>query len=235
MVVDPWSRAGDADRLFAGVPAGLPRHQTMARHIADVLRSAIGDGRLADGDELNQVRLAEHFGTSRVPVREALRILQAEGCVTAPPHRCAQVTGMSRSRVIEIFDLRALLEGHLLEKSSPFYGPDEIAELWRLCDEMDATDDHDAWLAKNQEFHNALSAPANADMTKQLARQLAQRYLQAPQAERPVVKDDAGREHRRIVQALAAGDAAAARAALEAHIDHTKRKVLQRLEARSTD
>jgi DNA-binding GntR family transcriptional regulator len=205
----------------------------MAQHIADVLRAAIRDGSLVDGSELNQVHLAEHFGTSRVPVREALRVLQAEGLVSAPPHRCARVAGFTRGRVVEIFELRALLEGHLLERSFPCFGETGIRDLWRLCDEMDATEDHDEWLEKNQAFHEALCAPTDAEMTKQLAAQLAQRYLQAPQVERPVVKEEAGREHRSIVRAIEQGDAQGARSALEAHIEHTKRNVLQRLDARS--
>jgi DNA-binding GntR family transcriptional regulator len=137
--------------------------------------------------------------------------------------------------VVEIYELRALLEGHLLERSFPLFGEADIRGLWRLCDEMDATDDHDEWLAKNQGFHEALCAPADADMTKQLAAQLAHRYLQAPQAERPVVKEEAGREHRNIVRAIERGDVRGARSELEAHIGHTKRNVLQRLDARRAD
>lgn len=217
---------------FNGLSDELPSRRTMAQHIAEALRVAIGEGRLADGDELNQVQLAAHFGTSRVPVREALRVLEAEGLVSAPPHRHAQVTGMTPARVVEIFELRALLEGHLLEKGGASFGVGEVEELWWLCDEMDATDDHADWLAKNQQFHDRLTGKAGAPMTQQLASQLAQRYLRAPDAERPVAKEDAGREHRRIVGALERGDVPGARRELERHISHTTRKVLQRLEAR---
>ena len=206
----------------------------MAQQIEEALRAAIDGGRLADGDELNQVHLAEHFGTSRVPVREAIRKLEAEGLVSAPPHRPAQVTGMTPARVTEIFELRALLEGHLIEKGAHAFDADDIQNLQRLCDEMDATDDHEEWLARNQELHDALGSRADAPMTRQLVQQLARRYLQAPHAERPVVKEQAGREHRRIVRALERGDVARARRELEAHIEHTKRNVLQRLAARSS-
>jgi DNA-binding GntR family transcriptional regulator len=231
--VDLASSPAEQERPFNGLPDELPSRRTMAQHIAEALRAAIGEGRLADGDVLNQVQLAAHFGTSRVPVREALRVLEAEGLVSAPAHRHAYVTGMTPARVVEIFELRALLEGHLLEKCGHSFGPGQIEDLWRRCDEMDATDDEVEWLARNQEFHERLFGSANAPMTKQLVSQLTQRYLGARDAERPVAKEEAGREHRRIVRALERGDVAGARRELARHVAHTKSKVLQRLEARA--
>jgi len=84
----------------------LRDRRTAADHVADAIRAAILTGTFASGATLNQVELAEHFGVSRVPVREALRRLEAEGLVRADAHRLVTVIGLSTERVAEIFDLR---------------------------------------------------------------------------------------------------------------------------------
>src|SRR5579863_2051668 len=124
---------------------GLKDRRTASEAVAESLRSAIRSGALADGSELNQVALAEHFGVSRVPVREAMRQLQAEGWITARPHHRAFVQALSPERILEIIELRALLEAHLIVKSIPKIGDHRLARLERLCDQMDRSTDHQRW------------------------------------------------------------------------------------------
>src|SRR5262245_35118369 len=97
----------------------LKDRHSVADHITNSLREAIRAGTLADGTELNQVALSAHFGVSRVPVREALRALEAEGWITAPTHYRAFVQGLSPERIEEIFEVRTLLETHLIGKAIP--------------------------------------------------------------------------------------------------------------------
>ena len=80
----------------------LSDRRTTSDQIADVIREAILAGEFDDGEELNQVALAKHFHVSRVPLREALRQLQAEGLVTAKAHQRAVVSSLSVDRVLEI-------------------------------------------------------------------------------------------------------------------------------------
>lgn len=107
------------DFLKLDVDPALRSRRTTSDYVAEALRAAILAGRFEDGQELNQVELADHFGVSRVPVREALRQLQAEGLIEAQAHRRAVVTGFSPERILEMFELRMLLEGFLLEKAAP--------------------------------------------------------------------------------------------------------------------
>src|SRR5260370_34213019 len=120
--------------------ASLPQlgvRRTAAEEIADVLRRAIVQGVFDDGDELNQVALSKYFGVSRVPIREALRELQAEGLVTSRAHMRSVVNGLRADVIVEIFELRALLEISLAERSCTRIQPTELERLLALCDAMD--------------------------------------------------------------------------------------------------
>ena len=218
-----------AEVLGALPPLGERR--TAAGHVADTLRAAIRSGRLGDGAELNQVALAEHFGVSRVPVREALRALEAEGWITARAHRRAFVQTLGVKRVTEIFDVRALLEVHLLEKAMATLDDARIAELRAVCDAMDAMDDHAAWLVANRDFHRLLLEGADAPLTVELLDGLGaqvERYLRL-HGEGFDREREAGAEHRAILEAAVAGDRKSASRLLHAHIDRTRRRVVAAL------
>jgi DNA-binding GntR family transcriptional regulator len=213
------------------VETNLRARQTAAGYVADSLRTAIQTGALSDGTELNQVALAEHFGISRVPVREALRALEAEGWITALPHRRAVVAAISPERVQETFEIRALLESHLIEKAVARIGDGKIAELEAKCKKMDAIEDHHAWVAANADFHHALLESAESPMTLELIVQLSsqvERYLRL-RGEDVIRESEAGREHRDIIRAVAARDAAGARELIRTHIDHTRERVIDAL------
>lgn len=78
--------------------------------VRDSLREAIYSGKLQPGEQLRQEELAERYGISRIPVREALRQLEAEGLVTRQPNRGAVVAALSVQEVIEMLDIRIGLE-----------------------------------------------------------------------------------------------------------------------------
>jgi DNA-binding GntR family transcriptional regulator len=210
------------------VETTLRARQTAAGYVADSLRAAIQTGQLSDGTELNQVALAEHFGISRVPVREALRALEAEGWITALPHRRAVVQAVSPERIQETFEIRALLESHLIQKAVERIGDGTIAELKALCKKMDAIKDHTAWVAANAQFHHTLLESAESPMALELVVQLSsqvERYLRL-RGEDVIRESEAGREHRAIIEAVAARDAATAGELIHTHIDHTRERVI---------
>src|SRR4051812_35366185 len=105
---------------LTGVPLGkgLRNRRIAADYVADALREAIHRGELADGAVLNQAAIASHFGVSRVPVREAMRQLQAEGLIDTQAHRFALVRGLDLDRLTEVYDLRAVLEGYVMERAT---------------------------------------------------------------------------------------------------------------------
>lgn len=205
---------------------------SVADRIANSLREAIRKGALADGTELNQVSLSEHFGVSRIPVREALRALEAEGWITAPTHYRAFVQGLSTAQIEQIFDVRTLLEAHLIGKAIPHINAAYLADLRARCAAMDRMRDHDQWLAANRGFHRALLAPSSATMTIDLIEQLSsqvERYLRLRRAGRDR-QAAAGIEHRAIVRAVKERDIVRARKLLRAHVMQTRAAILAAVE-----
>jgi DNA-binding GntR family transcriptional regulator len=222
--------------MTALVPgAGELERRTTSDDIADALRDAIARGDFEDGEELNQVALARHFGVSRVPVREALRQLQAEGLISAKAHMRAVVTALTVDRVAEVLDLRIRIESYLLSRAAPHIGEAELAELRALCDEMEQVEDHQQWLALNKTFHGRIYAHSGAELALDLSRQLSarvQRYLHVGHADGVHRNAEANAEHRRILDALAAGDTEGACAELETHVGRTRARIVELLEQR---
>lgn len=211
----------------------LLRRRTISDDIVDALREAISQGRFQDGEELNQVTLARSFGVSRVPVREALRQLQAEGLVSLQAHMRTVVTGLSLDRVLEVLELRAMLETRLLERAASRLSPLDLDELRRRCDAMDGVTDHQAWLKLNKGFHEHLYAHADADLTRELSRQLAvrvERYLRMRSDNGVLRNEEANAEHRQIVAALTDQDTPRALKELRMHIGHTRDRVIDLFE-----
>lgn len=225
------------DKLNKG--EALQRRKTTPDHIADALREAIFAGVFEDGEELNQVELAEHFGVSRVPLREAMRQLQAEGLISVEAHRRAIVTGLTPDTLVEMFDLRNLLESYLLELAIPNIGKTELEQLREICDDMEVTSDHVEWLTLNREFHRNLYRPAGRAFTLSLVGQLtgkAQRYLSLWSAGKGIDRvDDANREHRKILAAVKTGDGDTAVEVLKTHVSHTRERVEAMFAARSEE
>lgn len=220
----------DTDLTGISLQADLRDRRITADYVADALRTAIQQGSLADGAVLNQAALAAHFGVSRVPVREAMRQLQAEGLIETRAHRLAVVRGLDLERLIEVYDLRALIEGYLVEKAVPHIASSTLTELRALDKEMRGEDDHSRWLALNARFHDLLYQPAGDETALELVEQLrsrAERYVRlwsrGPGIHRP---KEAGREHAAIIKLAAAGDGPGARRAIEAHVHGTRDRVI---------
>src|SRR2546423_15187868 len=141
----------------------LRDRKTITDYLAAALRMAIYDGQFADSEELNQVQLSEFFGVSRVPIREALRQLQAEGLVRNIAHHRTIVTGLTLPQILESIEMRAVLEAHLLCKAEKRFDQPAIDKLRKICDETDQIKDYGArWVLKNWEFHRALYSRAES-------------------------------------------------------------------------
>jgi DNA-binding GntR family transcriptional regulator len=203
-------------------PALLER-RTTTDYIASALRVAIYDGQFSDGEELNQVELAQHFRVSRVPIREALRQLQAEGLVRNEAHRQTVVVGLELDDIVQLIEARAVLESHLLRRAGPRIGADTLERLRGQSDEMSRPGEYDYdWVVKNWEFHRSLyelsGLPAIVELAEQLHLKVERYARRAGSTDRRV---QAAEEHRRIVEAIAARNFADAGAELERHILNT--------------
>jgi DNA-binding GntR family transcriptional regulator len=117
------------------------------------VRKAILSGVMSPGARLRQEELAEVFGTSRIPVREALRALEYEGLVTSEPHRGFTVTALDADDVEEVYDLRILLESDAVRLALPLLTDDDLEELEELFRVMQAAETPDAQLAARERFY----------------------------------------------------------------------------------
>lgn len=204
---------------------------TTALSLAERLRSDIDEGAWPPGTALRQDELATRYGTSRIPVREALQLLQAQGLVAIEPNRGAFVVALDADEVEEIFDMRVMLESHLLGLAAPRHNHKSLAQLELVQQALEVQDVRAAWLAGDRAFHEALYAPADKPRTLGLALTLrgqVERYAMqrmAPGSRRSEWK----REHRAVLAALRARDARQAVAALAAHLNETRAAVLKSL------
>jgi DNA-binding GntR family transcriptional regulator len=153
---------------------------TAADHVADRLRDAIANGALPAGAPLRQDELAARFGLSRMPVRDALRRLEAEGIVSIHPTRGASVARMDSAEIRDIYAVRELLEVEALRLSIPGLDAAKLDEAAAALDEIDRETDVGRWGALNRVFHLAIySACGNARLLSLIDAQLnaSDRYV----------------------------------------------------------
>ena len=187
-------------------------------------------GQLAPGERLSEVALAERLSISRGPLREALRLLERDGLVVAgEAYRGTFVRRLDATEVAELYDTRAVLQGfccaRLAERAS---GADIAILRAQIAAMADAIGDAEAFYRLNVAFHHALLDAAGHARTAAMYRGLEKEsHLGRRQTmQRGENRRQSNAEHAAIVDAIEAGDAAAARAAGEAHVLAGKRRWL---------
>ncbi|AFO89454.1 MULTISPECIES: GntR family transcriptional regulator [Phaeobacter] len=204
---------------------------TLPDVIAADLRERILSGELAEGEPIRQEALAEEYDVSRMPVREALKRLDAEGLVLFTNNRGATVTKHSLREIAEIFDLRILVEVDLFRRSIPAMTTTDFARCSQILDEMDASYDADdvaTWGALNHRYHSALYAAAERKLTNEVLQGLSLHSDRFIRMHLSVMKqrEPAKAEHRDLLALAQARDIDAACAALTRHISRTKEELL---------
>lgn len=192
----------------------------ISAHIAQVLADRIISGVLAPGSRLRQDHLAEEFGASHVPVREAFRTLEAQGLIVSEPRRGVRVSHIDPGIVLEVTEMRAALEGLALHHALPHLSAGDLDAARRALVEGEASDQITDWEAANRRFHLAITAPCGMSRLMAAIRDLHQsdaRFLFATWKELDWQPRSAT-EHRAILNALKRGDGHGARELLEAHI-----------------
>ena len=192
----------------------------------DALMEAIRSGLFAPGDRLREEDVGARLSLSRTPVREALRRLEAEGIVEHRPRMGAVVRRLSHAEVVELYEMRIVLERTAAEMAAKHGSAaefDTLADLNRQIAEERSTPARAA--AINQEFHRTLYLAGRNRFLVEAARGLNNSLLLLG----PTTFFDAGRidevvaQHAAIIDALDAGDAEAAGAAAEAHLQTSLR------------
>lgn len=198
------------------------------RKIFELLRAEIVQGALPPGAELKQEDLAARFGASRIPVREALRLLEAEDLVAFGPNRSAYVVALSAEEVDEIFHLRLLLEADCLAQAIGRMSEPDLAQIERARRRAEIDADTGDWSESDMAFHEALYAPAGRPRQVALIRRLRMTSeLQVPAYQR--LPGETARwlaDHAAIVEACRARRADRAVAILHDHIEGARRIVL---------
>lgn len=196
--------------------------------VSDQLRKAILAGAIAPGAQLRQDELAERYGTSRIPVREALRQLEAEGLVTIQPNRGAIVTSLSLDEVLEMLEIRIALECRALRLSIPNMVEEDLERAAELLRTYDNEPLPEKWGEMNWSFHRALYAPC--DLPK-LITMIEANYGQVGRFTRLQVSLAAGKEkpqseHYALLETCRRGDVRKAVSMLEEHILHTQKSLM---------
>jgi DNA-binding GntR family transcriptional regulator len=207
--------------------------RTVTNQVYEQVRDRIRSGALEPGSRIDQNALARDFGTSIVPVREALARLRADGLVRLVPHRGAFVESISPSELLDIYSTREVLEEQAAQLAAPKLTDDDLKRLQQLIDDMDeATRRHDyeALFALNRAFHFTIYAAASRRNLLQIIRQLwdqGDRYRRI-YTELPDRAHKALDEHRAIMEACRRRDATAIGYSVRHHIHQTTVELLDR-------
>ena len=211
--------------------------QSLPEVIADDLRERILSGELAEGETIRQEALAEEYDVSRMPIREALKRLNAEGLVQWANNRGGSVTKHSLDEIGEIFDLRILIEVDLFRRAIPNMGPNNFARCNALLQQMEASyDDNDVakWGILNYRYHQALYAAGERSLTNELLERInlqSDRYVRMHLS---VMKqrEPAKKEHQDLLHLAQEGKVEEACEVLTRHIRRTKEQLLEMIAAK---
>ena len=191
--------------------------------VAARLRTMVFERQLAPGQWIDEKALAEAWQVSRTPLREALKVLAAEGLVTLVPRRGAQVVELTDADAEQLFPVMAMLEGRCALEATQRASEDDLAQLRRLHEGLErhaAAQDVDGYYRANHVFHSRVQALAanrwldrsTGDLRKFL------RLLRGRQLNLPGRIDASINEHRVLIDAFVQRDAARAERAMHDHL-----------------
>lgn len=200
------------------------------------LLSEIASGVLQPGDRLTETDIADRLKISRTPVREAIRQLEADGLVAHKPRAGAAVRMLDYSEVMELYDMRAVLEGAAASLAARAASDIEISELEALNAALaKASGDGQRAFELNRHFHLALlDAARNRFLAKSMSTMQKTLMILGPSTLQESARVEAVvAEHNAVLEALRARDGDRAEAAMRAHIRASHRTRLQQLRTRA--
>ena len=198
-----------------------PQGNTVYQH----LLVEIGSGVLNAGDRLRETELAERLGVSRTPIREAIRQLEADGIVRHMPRQGATLRMLCYTEVMELYEMRTVLEGTAARLAARSASDIEIEELEAQNHALAELGDTPEAVLLNRQFHASILDAAKNRFLKRSVRALQKTFLILG----PTTLTEAGRaqsaieEHYGILEAIKARDGALAEAAMRSHIERAQR------------
>ena len=198
-----------------------PRTGATQEWVFRVLREGIISGQLKGGTQLKQDEVSSALTVSHIPVREALRQLEAQGLVTIHPNRGSTVTQLSRSTLEDMMEIRASISYYIARRAIPLMTAEDLEELQVVVEEQKTAKDLFEEERLNYKFHEILTRRAKnkvADMFIELIHCNADRYLRDALYSDPDRRNLSIAEHQGILDACRAGDVEKASTLLHDHI-----------------
>lgn len=192
-----------------------------------MLRNDIINGIYQPGERLQEEQLAEAFGTSRTPVREALRKLEVEHFVSYVPHRGTVVSQVSTDDIEDLYEVRKMLEGIIAKRAAVNATDEDIKKLRKALSDCEKYDNSDERLDAIDEFNNILFETAKCDSIVDInkrVREILKRVVVSNHLN-PERHKIAHEEHKKIIDAIEARDPNLAEKFAHEHISNSPRKL----------
>jgi GntR family transcriptional regulator of gluconate operon len=226
-VVIPSSKPGPGEEVPSPVLHPL-RGETLAVQAADAIRGLIAAGHVVGGERLVESRLAEQLGVSRGPVRDALRLLTAEGLVRDEPRRGTFVMRLTEQDVLDIYDLRIAVETAAVRLILRRDNPELLTVLKRTIEDMwAASADAPVTAEADLRFHGAVCELSGNSRLRDVHRRYATELLILLRMDEEKLPHEPGAtvaEHEELLAALGLGPEAA-EAAFRAHLEDARQRV----------
>lgn len=189
----------------------IERHQTLREKILETIREAILKGSLKPGEKVAEPELAERFGISRTPIREAFRQLESEGYLTVIPRKGAVVTSLSERDVAEFYSIKSILEGYAARIASERLSDKEIERLETIngrLEQLAREGDVKTFFRVHNEFHELFIKAAGNEKLYELISHLMMKFNRPRMASLslPGRMEISVQEHRKIIDAFKSKD-----------------------------
>jgi DNA-binding GntR family transcriptional regulator len=206
----------------------IPKAALMPEAVYQQLKTAILTGVFRPGQTLRQENVARQLGVSRGPLREALPKLEAEGMIIATPHRGCTVVSLAPAEIMEIFELRAMLEASLAKAAARKKEPEAVRRLREIASTMRSLEvsanetDQQRWFDLNYELHDILLAVAGR------RHHLREPYIRT-EIDLAGSFAEAQDEHEGLIDAFAAGDCETLEKLTREHVQRTAQRIIEAL------
>jgi len=185
----------------------IERHQTLREKILETIRDAILKGNMKPGERVSEPELAERFGISRTPIREAFRQLESEGYLQVIPRKGAVVASLSERDVEEFYAIKIILEGFAARMAAENLTAKDIERLESInqrLQQIAAEGDVKTFFRVHNEFHEVFIKAAGNEKLYEMITQLVMRFkrLRLASLSQPGRMEISVEEHRNMIQAF---------------------------------
>lgn len=210
-------------------PVDMADPRPIREIVYDTLRASVIEGRFVPGDRLVEAQVAQQLCVSRTPVREALRMLVKDGLAVEVPRKGTVVAGLNRDDAIDVYDLRAVIEGLCARRAANYITARELRSLRSLLENMrPGSENREAYMKAHARFNAVIIGASRSHRIAQFIDNLSGqiRCLRGVSLTTKERQIEAWKEHAAIVDALSEKDATTAEALARQHVENAKKAFL---------